>query len=293
MAGERSRGPVRLSRPVPLALAAIGLLGLVALAARGHPRAGGGGATRHVPGDLILEYIVLLLLAEAVVVLPLIAYSFWTNRYERLRRQASKRNWVPRTFAVMTSATIVLAAVYAIRMLRHDGSSGRARVHPPGLPPGGGSSGQAGTASTFDWMPAVVVGSLLVVGLVVGFLWLRRAEATRSRSPEEIAEELSHVLDDSLEDLRAEPDPRRAVIAAYARMERALAWFGLPRRAFEAPLEYLSRVLVDLRASAESVRRLTSLFERAKFSAHEIGPTLKEDAIDALVTVRDELRAYR
>jgi hypothetical protein len=132
-----------------------------------------------------------------------------------------------------------------------------------------------------------------VIGLVVGFLWLRRAEATRSRSPEEIAEELSHVLDDSLEDLRAEPDPRRAVIAAYARMERALAWFGLPRRAFEAPLEYLSRVLVELRASAESVRRLTSLFERAKFSTHEIGPTLKEDAIDALVTVRDELRAYR
>ena len=36
-----------------------------------------------------------------------------------------------------------------------------------------------------------------------------------------------------------------------------------------------------------------ALFERAKFSAHDIGPSLKEDAIEALVSVRDELRSYR
>ena len=34
---------------------------------------------------------------------------------------------------------------------------------------------------------------------------------------------LADVLDETLDDLRAEADPRRAVIAAYARMERALA----------------------------------------------------------------------
>jgi hypothetical protein len=36
---------------------------------------------------------------------------------------------------------------------------------------------------------------------------------------------------------------------------------------------------------------LTALFERAKFSTHQIDPGMKNDAIDALVTVRDELRA--
>ena len=34
-------------------------------------------------------------------------------------------------------------------------------------------------------------------------------------------QQLSAVLDDSLDDLRAEPDPRKAVIATYARMETA------------------------------------------------------------------------
>ena len=67
----------------------------------------------------------------------------------------------------------------------------------------------------------------------------------------------------------------------------------MPRRPHEAPLEYLVRVLVDLHASADSVSRLTDLFERAKFSHHTIGGELKADAVDALETIRDELRGYR
>ena len=57
---------------------------------------------------------------------------------------------------------------------------------------------------------------------------------------------LADVLDETLDDLRAETDPRRAVIAAYARMERALAAYGLPRRPSEAPDEYLQRIFADL-----------------------------------------------
>jgi hypothetical protein len=138
-----------------------------------------------------------------------------------------------------------------------------------------------------------VVGSLLLAGGLVASMVLVHRRRSLPASKESLAEELAYVLDDTLDDLRAEPDPRRAVIAAYARMERALAWFGLPRNAFEAPLEYLRRVLIELQAGAESVHRLTGLFERAKFSTHTIGPSLKDEAIEALVTVRDELRGYR
>ena len=108
----------------------------------------------------------------------------------------------------------------------------------------------------------------------------------------ELAAQLSALLDDSLDDLLAERDARRAVIATYARMERTLSGAGLPRAAAEAPLEYLGRVLRDLlHTSAGAVSKLTALFERAKFSHHEIDTTMKDEAIDALVSVRDELRA--
>jgi hypothetical protein len=39
------------------------------------------------------------------------------------------------------------------------------------------------------------------------------------------------------------------------------------------------------------VERLTELFERAKFSPHAIDAAMKEEAIDALESLRDELRS--
>ena len=142
----------------------------------------------------------------------------------------------------------------------------------------------------FQWWVAVVVGSAAAAG---GVIYLRRRPVlgAAAREEEDAAESLAAVLDDTLEDLEREADPRRAVIAAYARMERTLAAHGLPRRAFEAPLEYLGRILVELHVRAASAFALTELFERAKFSPHEIDAGMKQEAIAALVAVRDDLRA--
>ena len=97
------------------------------------------------------------------------------------------------------------------------------------------------------------------------------------------------LVDESIDDLRSEGDPRRAVIAAYARMERGLGSAGLARQPFEAPLEYLRRVLLDLQAGAQPVGRLTELFERAKFSRHDVGIEAKDEAIECLLAIRGNL----
>ena len=81
------------------------------------------------------------------------------------------------------------------------------------------------------------------------------------------------------------------MIAAYARLERVLAAHGVPRNPAEAPLEYLGRMLAELSVTDRSARALTDLFERAKFSQHDVGTEMKDEAIDALQTVRDDLRA--
>ncbi|HEY8556128.1 MAG TPA: DUF4129 domain-containing protein, partial [Actinomycetes bacterium] len=71
--------------------------------------------------------------------------------------------------------------------------------------------------------------------------------------------------------------------------ERGLAAAGLPRRPAEAPFEYAGRVLESALARPTSVHRLTGLFERAKFSRHPVGQADRDQAIDALRTVRREL----
>ena len=106
-----------------------------------------------------------------------------------------------------------------------------------------------------------------------------------------MAAELASIVEGTIDDLRREEDPRRAVIAAYAQMETALAHHGLPRERSEAPFEYLTRMLRELRVRAGAALALTELFERARFSHHVIDASMKNEAIDALVAVRDDLRA--
>jgi hypothetical protein len=86
-------------------------------------------------------------------------------------------------------------------------------------------------------------------------------------------------------------DPRAAVLAAYARMEAALATVGLARRPSDAPREYLARLEDGLGGGRAPAARLTELFERARFSPHPVGEDLRREAIGALESLRAELEA--
>jgi hypothetical protein len=139
------------------------------------------------------------------------------------------------------------------------------------------------------WLPIAIVVGLVLAAVVAHVVAERR---TRSGQPSSavLAAVLAAVLDETLDDLRAEADPRRAIIAAYARLERVLAANGVGRRAAETSDEYLPRVLYELSIDADAVERLTALFTRAKFSQHDVDNAMKEEAIGALEQVRDELR---
>jgi LPXTG-motif cell wall-anchored protein len=145
--------------------------------------------------------------------------------------------------------------------------------------------------ASFDWTLAIGLCGLILVGGALYYIRARSRPMPRPLEiPEDVKAELSAALSDAIEDLRNEPDARRAVIAAYARMEGVLARRGHARHPAETPFEYLSRILLSLRVRGGAVRELTDLFERAKFSAHEIDDTMKERAISSLVSVREDLR---
>ncbi len=148
-----------------------------------------------------------------------------------------------------------------------------------------------GPASGATWVLLGVLGMVgaLAAVVVLGPRLRHRLLDARAGRHDAVA----NLLDESIDDLRSESDPRRAVIAAYARMERGLGRAGLARKPFEAPLEYLRRVLLDLQAGAQPVGRLTELFERAKFSRHDVGADAKDEAIECLQAIRGDLRTAR
>jgi hypothetical protein len=145
----------------------------------------------------------------------------------------------------------------------------------------------------FAWLPALATGGLIVLAVLGWWFAGRARKRARGELRVGLATAVARAVDESLDDIRAEPDPRRAVIAAYARLEQVLAAHDLARLPAEAPFEYLGRILTELEVGEAAARALTDLFERAKFSQHVVGPEMKEQAIAALETVRDELRVAR
>jgi hypothetical protein len=189
----------------------------------------------------------------------------------------------------LISFLLVLAALAAYGALTdrqlggesEDGAGTPGRRDADRASSGGGGEEQG---VEFQWWLAITVGVLLA-----GYLLYRRKQRRRTRPS--AAEALEAVLTETLDELELDPDPRRAVIQAYVRMESVLAAHGHGRLPHEAPLEYLARVLRDLDVRAEAAHALTELFERARFSTHEIDLAMRAEAVASLEAVRDDLRA--
>ncbi len=281
-------------RLLPLALVVTALLAVVALAARGRPLGSGGGKGAGLPAsfwDYVFTTLVILGFLLAAVSFAVL------RRYRRdPRERESLQRRTIRNLAYLLAA-VALASLLArygvlqrlLHLHRHTATTPTTQT----LPGGGGSRhGRPAPAppAHFRWDEfAVVLCVLLVLGVLAASSRTRLGQATRRRR--DAPEVLAAALDESIDDLRADIDLRRAIVAAYARMESALAVTGLPRRPAEAPLEYLERALLTLDTSAGAVRKLTDLFEWARFSQHEPEPSMRDEAVDALLAVRDELRA--
>jgi hypothetical protein len=105
--------------------------------------------------------------------------------------------------------------------------------------------------------------------------WTQRDGAVR---PPAVPETLALIQ----ADLRTEPDARVAIIRAYGRFERALAAARAPRAAWQTPAEFMRTTLARLPVPAAPVRRLTALFEVARFSTHPLGAEARDAACDSL-----------
>jgi len=100
---------------------------------------------------------------------------------------------------------------------------------------------------------------------------------------------LREAVEGSLEELRREPDARRAIILCYRRFEQALAGSGFPRAPWETPMEFMRQTLGRLALPPAAVATLTRLFELSRFSHHGLGPAERDRAIDSLLEIQTVL----
>jgi hypothetical protein len=284
--------PDRRGRRVAIAVALVGLLALVGLASTGAVPTGTSGVRR--PSDQVLDValslIVVVVLVGGVVAIVLFSVLRRDDAIATAARGGRKRGAMQWLGSLAAGLALTFVALRIVR--GDDGQSGRDGLL-PGLSGLDGAVGPDDARYEPEFAPWPVALTLALVLLaVIAVVADRRARRRRVEAvPLEPAEALADVLDETLDDLRAETDPRRAVIAAYERMERALAAAGLPRTPAEAPEEYLDRVVDGVDLGRRAAGRLTGLFAWARFSGHDVRPEMKDEAIETLELVRDELRA--
>jgi Domain of unknown function (DUF4129) len=271
-----------------LGLGVTGLLVLAGIASNGRPLSGG--ADGNGPSTLFFDYVYTTLALVGLATFLFCLYAVLTMRLSTV--QARPSHW--RVWSTLLASVLFLGLGLVIMRSEFGERLREAFRQNANRAQTGPQSGQPvnpnGRNARIRWEEVA-----LIVVTIAGIAVVLRATRSARRLPRpwrtHSQEAVAAALDESLDDLLAEPDLRKAIIAAYARMERALAAGGLPRRPSEAPFEYVERALRELDASADAAQRLTALFEWAKFSQHDPEPAMRDEAIAALVAVRDELRA--
>lgn len=294
-----------------VAVALVVLAALVAVtsqstagAAGGVPTTGSGGL--HAAGTALLTVGFVVWIAVTAVLVS----ALWPAGLRRRKRSDDEQfepyrpdvRWWEKAIVVALPALFFAGVIAAVILV--GGGHGGATSHSasvsntlttaapgtsaPAPKPANGPSGTSGPGITVALIAAAVILATVGAALVV----IRRRSRPSSGMPGRRTQPaVAAALEWSLDDLRREPDPRRAVIAAYARMERLLGDHGVRRHAWEAPLEYLNRVLGRVTVGDRAAEQLTGLFQEAKFSPHAVGEPERERAVEILTSMRRELDA--
>jgi uncharacterized protein DUF4129 len=273
------------SRATVVAASAAGVAVLTGLVALGSRRSAPWGAPAvDVPsaggGGLALGALAALALAAGIVWLALSL-----RRVPSRRRQVERQNrsWLAAVLGLLLVALILgsvgLQAQQRSRLVIAPAVPPRS--HRPPAHPAHGSS-------VDPWLVAGI-GAALAAALVAAALVGRTRRSVAEAEPEAVEPSAPTEPEAPvhLDALLADPDSRRAVIAAYAGMEQTMAVAGAGRRAPEAPLEYLSRLRATRAAVAPMADRLTALYQRARFGRAPISPAMRDDAVAALRALRE------
>lgn len=289
---QPSRGPLSAARTAALAGSLVALLVVVSVAARSgdHGRAMPGGSLASAAGHHAAVWVLLVIGPIAGVLgLGVFLYSQVVRRRDPalavMRRKARRRLLVFVAIAIALEIYYLrtghnpLSFLHIRNPLANVSPPPPAKGHPHAAAPGNGFA-------TVDWAIAGVTWLLIVAAVIVVYRRMRRTEELEDgAAPLELEDDLP---DTRLARLRAEKDPRRAVIGAYALMDGLMADRALGRRRSEAPVEYLGRMTLAGYGRITALGRLTRLYARARFSTHPVDTGMQAEAVDAVEAIAAE-----
>ena len=195
--------------------------------------------------------------------------------------------WWAKTLAVLASVAVMVTPL-AILFTRRTRPRTAAQAHPGAL-----ASGDAvpprlpATAHGSPW--PLIAGMLIALALLVALTaWSRHARRHSARPPGDRARlALGESLAAGRAALAGPRDPRAAIIACYAAMERGFAAAGSAPAVADTPAEVLARATGAGLVRSGSAVRMAGLFRRARYSSE---PMTSADSAAAAAAL-DQMQA--
>lgn len=246
------------------------------------------GETIIVPkAPFVARYLVIALLGLGVVIYVVLQFSYASDRRAASADQYRRPGWPYAIFFVVILAFWVASPGFqsAVRdfLERGDrsGRSGDSVEHDPSLVSPQREESKALGLGLTAILLVLVVSSAAVVHILV--------TPDRSKSKADRDEALARAIEAGIEDLENIADPRAAVIACYGGMLSFAEAAGFERDLSDTPSQALIRLFNAVRVDRAEARRLTELFERAKFSQHTIDDEMRREATAILGGIRETL----
>jgi len=229
---------------------------------------------------------------------------------ELLGTGKGRPNWRVLLIGLALIIAWLLIVILLVRISVPHAAAPSAPTQAPTAPPSGHPSGpppqqphQNNTGDTFKILLASTIAMLLVIvtgSVIVSRRRLRattpgivaddRYESPAAPPPSESLVRAAEVGLAEIGDLNREP--REAIIACYAAMERELANVpGAAPQDFDTPTEVLVRAVEHHALHADNAVQLVNLFEEARFSPHVMNEGHRKMAVNVLRLVLAELRS--
>jgi hypothetical protein len=298
--GQRIRPPAPLLAWLGLAASfVVGLAGLIQMTGSAPAGEGRAGSALRLPGPMTVAIGTLFALAALVFLVNLLRRA--RRRPEDEAPELAPEAPPPPSWLLALRRILGLLYIATLAYLLWRGGFPLADI----LAFGTGSGMGAGAASTgLPSASPAISWSFGILALATGIgalglaLWaafgdhLARWWEAGEDCP--AAEPLERAVAESLEDLGADPDARRAIIRCYARFERVAGGSRVARRPSWTPAEFMREALAGgERLPRRPLVALTGLFELARFSHHPLGAGERDRALEALDEIRSALERHR
>ena len=229
---------------------------------------------------------------------------------ELLGTGKGRPNWRVLLIGLALIIAWLLIVMLLVRISVPHTAAPSAPTQAPTAPPSGHPSGpppqqphQNNTGDTFKILLASTIAMLLVIVTGSVIVSRRRLRATtpgivaddryESPAPPPPSESLVRAAEVGLAEIGdLNREPREAIIACYAAMERELANVpGAAPQDFDTPTEVLVRAVEHHALHADNAVQLVNLFEEARFSPHVMNEGHRKMAVNVLRLVLAELRS--